>query len=465
MRLLPKTYEFLAHKLGAIVFRGMNKVGDNTYPNLVALLTGLEAYRQVPHPGPTGDTFDGTPLVWKDFHEAGYRTFFAEDFPRFGLFNYLARGFERPPTDLYLRPFWLAVEDSFLLRSSSSLCFGNVVKHRLQMEYLRSFLVQSRNMSLPYFAFSFLVEISHEYMQQVAAADDDFVSFLSELLTDGHLDNTFLFFFSDHGHRFDSIRETFVGRIEERLPFFAVRPPSKSDWLNSEVDMDPTKSFKSNSGRLTSPYDTYETLRDILSLGWNGSQTDKRVSDFGISLFRAIPANRTCEQAGVPSQYCSCDSETPLDLSDPVVAKSALALVGKVNQLLVDGLGEHSKRCARLRMHRIHDARELTASQAPPSAKSGPNMDVAPSSSTPNMAATTAIDTASSANATSGVRRLRVTVEVYPSGAMFDGTLLVSGDMGIRVLEDISRINRYGNQSACIEHEILRRYCYCALTT
>lgn len=465
MRLLPKTYEFLARKLGAIVFRGMNKVGDNTYPNLVALLTGLEAYRQVPHPGPTGDTFDGTPLVWKDFHEAGYRTLFAEDFPRFGLFNYLARGFERPPTDLYLRPFWLAVEDSFLLRSSSSLCFGNVVKHQLQMEYLRRFLVQSRNMSLPYFAFSFLVEISHEYMQQVAAADDDFVSFLSELLTDGHLDNTFLFFFSDHGHRFDSIRETFVGRIEERLPFFALRPPSKSDWLDPDVDLDPIKSFQSNSGRLTSPYDTYETLRDILSLGRNGSQTDKRISDFGISLFRTIPANRTCEQAGVPSQYCSCDSETPLDLSDPVVAKSALALVEKVNQLLVDGLGEHSQRCARLHMHRIHDARELTASQAPPSAKSGPNMDVASSSSAANIAATTAIDTASLANATSGVRRLRVTVEVDPSAAMFDGTLLVYGDMDIRVLEDISRINRYGNQSACIEHEILRKYCYCALTT
>ncbi|CAN7942821.1 unnamed protein product, partial [Ixodes hexagonus] len=458
MRLLPKTYEFLVNKLGAVVFRGMNKVGDNTYPNLVALLTGLEAYRQVPHPGPTGKTFDGTPLIWKDFKNAGYRTLFAEDFPRFGLFNYLARGFERPPTDLYLRSFWLAIEDSFLIRSSSSLCFGNVQKHRLQMNYLRRFVVQSRNISYPYFAFSFLVEISHEYMQQVAAADDDFVDFLSELLTEGHLDNTFLFFFSDHGHRFDSIRETFVGRIEERLPFFAVRPPSRSDWLGSEVDLDLTRILKSNSGRLTSPFDTYETLRDILSLGHNGSLTDKRISDFGVSLFRTIPSNRTCEQAGVPSQYCSCDAETPLDLSDPLVAKSALALVEKVNQLLVDGLREHSKRCAHLRMRRIHDARELTSS-----AKSGPNMAAASSSSASSMAATTAIDAASSANRT---RRLRVTVEVDPSAAMFDGTLLVHSDMHIiRVLEDISRINRYGNQSACIEHEILRKYCYCVPTT
>lgn len=462
MRLLPKTYEFLVNKLGAVVFRGMNKVGDNTFPNLVALLTGLEAYRQVPHPGRTGNTFDGTPLVWKNFKEAGYRTLFAEDFPQFGLFNYLARGFERPPTDLYLRSFWLAVEDSFLLRSSSSLCFGNVEKHRLQMDYLRRFVVQSQKMSVPYFAFSFLVEISHEYMQQVAAADDHFVDFLSELWTDDHLDNTFLVFFSDHGHRFDSIRETFVGRIEERLPFFAVRPPSKSDWLGSEVDLNLTERLKSNSGRLTSPFDTYETLRDILSLATNGSHTDNRISDFGISLFRTIPANRTCEDAGVPSQYCSCDAETPLDLSDPLVEKSALALVEKVNQLLRDGLRTHSKRCARLRMRRIHDARELTVGQASSYAKSGPKMAATSSSSAANM---TAIDTASSANKTSGVRRLRVTVEVDPSAAMFDGTLLVRSDMYISVLEDISRINRYGNQSACIEHEILRKYCYCTPTT
>ncbi|KAF8792938.1 hypothetical protein HNY73_004476 [Argiope bruennichi] len=40
MRLLPRTYKYLTEKLRMTVFRGMNKIGDNTYPNLVALLTG-----------------------------------------------------------------------------------------------------------------------------------------------------------------------------------------------------------------------------------------------------------------------------------------------------------------------------------------------------------------------------------------------------------------------------------------
>lgn len=40
IRHLPQTYKFLTEDLKMTVLRGMNKVGDNTYPNLVALLTG-----------------------------------------------------------------------------------------------------------------------------------------------------------------------------------------------------------------------------------------------------------------------------------------------------------------------------------------------------------------------------------------------------------------------------------------
>lgn len=460
MRLLPKSYEFLVNQLGAVVFRGMNKVGDNTFPNLVALLTGRTAYRQLHHPGPNGASFDSFPFIWKDFAEAGYETLFAEDFPEYGLFNYLARGFDRPPTDCYLRPFWLAVEESFLMKSSSSLCFGNVQKHMLQMEYLHRFLDRSKkNGNRPYFAFSFLVEISHEYMHQVAAADDDFVNFLSALKTGGHLDNTFLFFISDHGHRFDSIRQTFVGRLEERLPFFAVRPPSRDDWLKKTGGKLPNateflQTLISNSGRLTSPYDTFETLRDVLSLGRLGNFADKPVSDFGISLLRKIPANRSCEQAGVPSQYCACDAEEPLEVSSSLVHAAAVAAVDRVNSLIETGLGHVSNRCASLRLRRIHDAREIFSSQATMS--SGSNKVVVPVSYLNSNASVP------SPKETGAVRRLRVTIEVDPSAAMFEATLVVDiGGTSFHVFEDISRINKYGNQSACIEHDILRKYCYC----
>ncbi|XP_077490294.1 uncharacterized protein LOC144101131 [Amblyomma americanum] len=446
MRFLPKTYNYLVTQLNAVVFRGMNKVGDNTFPNLLALLTGQRA-EQVVKPGQKDKVYDDVHIVWKDFQEAGYETLFAEDYPAFALFNYLARGFTKPPTDYYLRPFWLAVYESFLLMSSSALCFGNTPKHMLQLDYLKRYF-DSRNSSgseRPFFVFSYLVEISHDFSQQVGAADDDFVEFLAYLNSTGHLDNTFLFFLSDHGHRFDSIRSTFVGRIEERLPFFALKLPTGTDWLRSQqrevssgsiltrLDLPDIKSnLESNAGRLTTPFDTYTTLRDIASFASGAGLKDEGDSRYGISLFDKVPRERTCKQAGIPSEYCSCSSEVPIELNSPLVLKAATALVEKVNDLLNSvELGEPVVgRCARLSLRRVHDAQELFVVD----------------------------DVKESADAT---RRLRVTVEVLPSAAMLEGMMLVNGGEEVDVSGDISRINKYGNQSQCIHHEVLRKYCYC----
>lgn len=476
MRLLPKTYAFLTDVLGSVVFRGMNKVGDNTFPNLVALLTGMEAYTQLKHPGTKGETFDDVQFIWDDFKRGGYLTLFAEDFPEYGVFNYLARGFRDPPTDFYFRPYCLAMENSFLARTSSNLCYGNVPKHKLQIDYVRRF-IEANNGSQPYFAFSFLVEISHEYMQQVAAADEDIVQFLTELRDRGHLDNTFLFFLSDHGHRFDSIRETFVGRLEERLPFFAVRPPSRSSWLkqaapnshdspasdsvladNSLSESATTKSLfealQSNAGRLTTPYDTYETFRDILFLGRDGRFADKPKSDYGVSLFREIPLSRTCDLARIPEQYCSCDAEEPMELSSKIVERAALALVDKVNSLLEVGLGNISSRCARLTIRRIQDAREVFSSVGSSSTSSPSASSSYPTNAVGHKSTDVGRHFAS-------VRRVRVTVVVRPSDAMLEGLLLMREHQRPVVFDDVSRINKYGRQSSCIEHQTLRKYCYC----
>lgn len=456
MRFLPKTYDYLVSQLNAVVFRGMNKVGDNTFPNLLALLTGRQV-EDVVTAGQKDRLYDDVHIVWQDFKEAGYETLFAEDFPAYALFNYLARGFTKPPTDYYLRPFWLAVYESFLLMSSSALCLGSTPKHMLQLDYLRRYF-DGRNATdaseKPFFAFSYLVEISHDFSQQVGAADDDFVEFLDYLRSNGHLENTFLFFLSDHGHRFDSIRSTFVGRIEERLPFFALAIPGGTNWLCSRGPCVASEStmtlaclnasqvasnLESNAGRLTTPFDTYATLRDIATLA-SGASATSRVDNscYGLSLFSEISRDRTCERAGVPSEYCSCGSEVPVELNNPVVLKAAAALVEKVNNLL--NSHQHDKpfvssmRCARLSLRRVHDARELFVVN--------------------NVKETS-----------DGTRRLRVTVEVLPSAAMLEGLMLINGDERFDVSGDISRINKYGNQSRCIRHAVLRKYCYCLAET
>lgn len=58
--------------------------------------------------------------------------------------------------------------------------------------------------------------------------------------------------------------------------------------------------------------------------------------------------------------------------------------------------------------------------------------------------------------------KLRIIVMTTPGDAMFEATLQFRDDYeNYSVLDDISRINQYGNQSNCIKDDILKKYCYC----
>lgn len=81
--------------------------------------------------------FDDWPLIWRNFSASGYVTHYAEDYPNFNLFQYFSNGFRTRPVDHYFRPYWVKLWSSFLHRRSSHLCYGNVPKHLLQLDYLR----------------------------------------------------------------------------------------------------------------------------------------------------------------------------------------------------------------------------------------------------------------------------------------------------------------------------------------
>lgn len=78
------------------------------------------------------------------------------------------------------------------------------------MKYVRQFVSSYEDSGIPYFGFSFLAELSHEYLSRVASADEDYEDFFKFLHDGGHLKNTVLIVMSDHGHRFDAIRTTQV---------------------------------------------------------------------------------------------------------------------------------------------------------------------------------------------------------------------------------------------------------------
>lgn len=110
IRSAPTTERYLL-ETGWIRFDGYNKMGDNTFPNLMAILTGQnqeQAYTICKPNVPT--MLDRCPFLWQNFRDAGYATGYGEDETSLNTFNYLKMGFFRPPTDYYLRPYMLACE-------------------------------------------------------------------------------------------------------------------------------------------------------------------------------------------------------------------------------------------------------------------------------------------------------------------------------------------------------------------
>ena len=49
---------------------------------------------------------------------------------------------------------------------------------------------------------------------------------------------------------------------------------------------------------------------------------------------------------------------------------------------------------------------------------------------------------------------------IYPGGALLEATLKEHLSV-YELTAEVFRINQYGNQSHCINHQVLRKYCLC----
>lgn len=88
-RSMPLTSQYLQEKRW-IELRGYNKIGDNTFPNLMAILTGQnESVAQSRCKPQTPYGLDNCPFIWYNFKDAGYVTSFGEDYTSLSTFNYL----------------------------------------------------------------------------------------------------------------------------------------------------------------------------------------------------------------------------------------------------------------------------------------------------------------------------------------------------------------------------------------
>ncbi|XP_076347313.1 uncharacterized protein LOC143245166 [Tachypleus tridentatus] len=420
IRHFRKTHRYLRSVLKAFELKGYNKVGDNTFYNLTPLLTGFFA-NQYWNKTKKYMFFDHLNFIWKEYSARGYRTLFAEDMPKYALFNYNRRGFLHPPTDYYYRPFSLAVVRSAMLKKNKKKCSHSGLEMQFVFNYVKQFT--STMDDKKYFLFAFAASLTHDVLNYAGYADSPSYDLLQFLHNSGTLNKTIMIFFSDHGIRFGKIRKTLLGQIEERMPFVFLTIPK---WFQKKHSLI-TKNLRTNEGRLTTPFDLHATLVHLLKFIGNNDETLRETvsSEKGISLFDEIPIDRTCADAFISSHWCVCSNQRNISLQEPIIASAANVLVDTLN----DWLKDYSDKCAKLKLEKILNAR---------------------------------VSTNTNKYVFQGNVNYLVTVRTSPSEALFEGTVTLNKNTNnLTVVDDVSRINIYGNQSSCILDTHLKKFCFC----
>lgn len=157
---------------------------------------------------------------------------------------------------------------------------------------------------------------------------------LQSLKNKGLLNNTILFLISDHGYRFGEIRITPSGWYEDKLPAMYIRLP---DWISKKYPRW-LAALKHNSKQLSTPFDVHATLRDILSLASTGHLGNARIhqkssNTRGLSLFQKLP-ERSCDEAGVPKEFCACNPPIAYTSNLTVIRQGADKVIRHINHAL-----------------------------------------------------------------------------------------------------------------------------------
>ncbi|EDX05585.1 GD21718 [Drosophila simulans] len=432
-RAMPSVYKFVRQP-GWFEMQGYNKVGDNTFPNLLAVLTGdsekgVGDYCDVTKPG----CLDSLNFIWKRFKAANYTTAFAEDCSSISTFNYLKPGFVKQPTDYYLRPLLFAIEKQF--KVTKDFGFAYCVGRHLSFSYVWDFGQQFIDRFLgrsPMFGFLWSNSFTHDYYEGATALDNLLWKYLKSFEESNLFQKSIVILMSDHGHRYNTLRRASTGYFEERMPMmFIYLPP----WFRREYPHLATNLGK-NQNRLSSNYDVYMTLQHLLQLDRKSVDEfpDKlraRQCKSCQSLFFELPFNRTCQMAGIEEKWCCCQP-TETITNSPYVSTIAEAIVQRMNEHLVNH--NLSDLCHNFTLDYVEkaDRKTILSNGLRPADK---NEQV-----------------------------YIIVFETIPKNPIFEATVrwnrrthrLLHFDV-----EDLSRLTSYKNDANCINRKNAKKYCIC----
>lgn len=422
LRTMKSTAKFLRTR-GSIQLLAYNKLGDNSYSNLFPLFVG-KSWKDVKNncfkDGENNFDIKKCSFIWDKFSEVGFYTALAADTPA-GLFGEYERMLPKIPTDFYLQPF--IYETRFLFEDRTydyHACLRNRYFYKILLNFVKIVIHNVSRKKL--FGIFWEQSVSHEHPTLSSTMDKGYYDLLKYLEDIHYLENTVVILFSDHGPRFGDSVGTRQAYIEARLPLLEVLLPVD---FRRRYPL-AVKNFERNTQRLTTAFDVFETIRDLIDINTTG-MTNKQIRmrterlksmthAKSISLFLPIPTNRTCESLDISERYCVCEKGQKISVELKARRFVAKVLITQVNQLL-----SIFPQCAELQLKRIlhvHGEEINTHS-----------------------------------------RKFTVVIATEPGSGVLAGTL-IRNFTDWRVSGTIGRLNIYRHQS-CIQDEIVKMFCFC----
>ncbi|KAH8245070.1 hypothetical protein KR032_004426, partial [Drosophila birchii] len=431
-RFMPRTSKFVSQE-GWYEMEGYNKVGDNTLPNLLAVLTGRtpKDWRSLCDVRERG-CLDRLTYIWDHFRNAGYLTAYAEDLAPFSTFNYLKHGFDRQPVDYYLHHFLMVVEQVMdgIRYLGKRACVGRRHSYSYVLDFAKQlierFVIENPK---PLFGLFWTSSCTHDDFRGGQILDKPFVRYMEKFQEYGLFERSIVILFSDHGSRYGPLAQHYTGFLEERLPMLHIYIPP---WYRKRYP-GVARALQLNRNRLSSNYDLFEGLRHIIKQIRPGIDFNTQFPAHTIrSIFSVLPKNRSCFQAGILDHWCTCKPFVDVTNRDSFL-NLAERTISRMNKFL-HMLGLDTD-CILITLQRVLKVnRQL-------------HFD----------------DLGNIVTAPNGLETFSVLFKTNPNDALFRAIVQSNENQSVvhTEIDMISRVNAYGNQSYCVKDAVAKKFCQC----
>ncbi|CAL2030488.1 unnamed protein product [Caenorhabditis brenneri] len=344
-RSLPETLEILNRRLEAVEFPFVNKVGENSLPNGIALWFG-KLIEKI-----NGENYGGRNIeadwsrsqycnnflnysLMEEFRDHGYMTLYSDDLEIQVLNHPHCQGLKDPPTDHYMHPFYLNYykygKEITRKHLEGHLCR----EHRHPAyEYFQQFLDVYTDK--PKFTWTWLTTVGHDLFNGFLRVDQELVEIIEKNIA--VFENSFVILLGDHGFRLARQRflETDIGGLELHNPYLSVSIPKELRGKNKEI----LEIMGQNSRRLQTHFDTRATILDILKYqpesGFTDTATLNIPNEKGHSYLRRQPSfPRTCGHLPIPPEYCICQVEKTVVTDENLRWRFGNLLIDHINYLI-----------------------------------------------------------------------------------------------------------------------------------